>query len=450
MNRVLIVTPVDSSGGSGLTAAVEAIRALGADPYPVASAVTLQAVRNESVERIPVDKAKILEMIRLNEPYEAAFLAVAPVTAEELKEFSEKVVVDPVLYTSFGAPLRDKEEALKAIKGAYVITPNAKEALKLTDSKNIEEAIERLAEYSERVIVKNVSGKDLIRAPTGRIVELKPKTPAVGYHDLRGTGTLYASTIAAMIAKGENPIEAARLAKRLVEISSALSVYTGSPKADPQVYLRKYKIEAETKRELEEYVLKVSRLEKLPALMPEVGSNFAYALPRAADKEEVFGITGRMIRVKKPPRIAIGGEVKLGGSSHLARAIIAMMRHYPEVRACMNIRYDPRIIEALKGFRISFYDRSKEPEEIKKVEGRTTQRGIEQALKRAEEEYGTRPEIVYHRGDIGKEPMILVFGEGPREIYEKIKMILKILERYDRFLDRYYALLRAYTRVNAF
>jgi predicted fused transcriptional regulator/phosphomethylpyrimidine kinase len=33
--------------------------------------------------------------------------------------------------------------------------------------------------------------------------------------------------------------------------------------------------------------------------------------------------------------------------------------------------------------------------------------------------------IIYHKGDIGKEPMITVFGKNPGEVAAKIKEILK-------------------------
>ena len=33
-------------------------------------------------------------------------------------------------------------------------------------------------------------------------------------------------------------------------------------------------------------------------------------------------------------------------------------------------------------------------------------------------------EIVFHNGDYGKEPMIVIFGKDPYEIIEKIKTII--------------------------
>jgi hydroxymethylpyrimidine/phosphomethylpyrimidine kinase len=36
-----------------------------------------------------------------------------------------------------------------------------------------------------------------------------------------------------------------------------------------------------------------------------------------------------------------------------------------------------------------------------------------------------RAEVVYHKGDIGKEPMITVFGRNPGEVAAKVEAILK-------------------------
>ncbi|MEK6965116.1 MAG: thiamine-phosphate synthase family protein, partial [Thermoproteota archaeon] len=34
------------------------------------------------------------------------------------------------------------------------------------------------------------------------------------------------------------------------------------------------------------------------------------------------------------------------------------------------------------------------------------------------------PDIIFHRGDFGKEPMIVVFGASPSEVIKKISSIL--------------------------
>ncbi|HZT35274.1 MAG TPA: thiamine-phosphate synthase family protein, partial [Nitrososphaera sp.] len=65
------------------------------------------------------------------------------------------------------------------------------------------------------------------------------------------------------------------------------------------------------------------------------------------------------------------------------------------------------------------YDRSKEPPEIKSVEGATVAWGIQDALSRNSE-----ADVIFHEGDIGKEAMIMVFAPSPPEIVRKIERIL--------------------------
>ena len=57
----------------------------------------------------------------------------------------------------------------------------------------------------------------------------------------------------------------------------------------------------------------------------------------------------------------------------------------------------------------------KEPEEIKIQEGRSTTWGAEQAIKKA----GKVPDIIYHEGDWGKEPMIVVLGRDAEDVARK-------------------------------
>ena len=66
--------------------------------------------------------------------------------------------------------------------------------------------------------------------------------------------------------------------------------------------------------------------------------------------------------------------------------------------------------------------RTKEPANIKKKEGSTIYWGITSALVK-----NRNAEIIYHDGDIGKEPMIMIFGRNPTEVFEKIKRILYYL-----------------------
>lgn len=148
----------------------------------------------------------------------------------------------------------------------------------------------------------------------------------------------------------------------------------------------------------------------------EVGTNFALA----TDFNEVFAVKGRIVRYDKTVKPV--GPVELNASDHLRRALLKMREFYPEVKAVLNLRYSEELVEKAKklGLKVSFYDRREEPEEVKRAERGTMEWGIETAVKRL----GERPDIVYHLGDWGKEPMILVFGSNAEEVVERVRLLI--------------------------
>ena len=63
------------------------------------------------------------------------------------------------------------------------------------------------------------------------------------------------------------------------------------------------------------------------------------------------------------------------------------------------------------------YDRGKEPKKSKQREGSSIKWGINHVVK------SKSPDLIYHKGDVGKEPMILIFGENPNDVIKKISKI---------------------------
>ena len=66
------------------------------------------------------------------------------------------------------------------------------------------------------------------------------------------------------------------------------------------------------------------------------------------------------------------------------------------------------------------YDRSKEPRRVK-TGGSTIRWGIDAAARDSE----SAPDAVFHRGDFGKEPMIIVFGRTPSEVLKKVSKVVR-------------------------
>ncbi|MCI4433496.1 MAG: bifunctional hydroxymethylpyrimidine kinase/phosphomethylpyrimidine kinase, partial [Nitrosopumilus sp.] len=91
---------------------------------------------------------------------------------------------------------------------------------------------------------------------------------------------------------------------------------------------------------------------------------------------------------------------------------------YPEVRSAINLKYDKEdIAKPIKeGLIISSYDRSEEPRKVKNKEGSSIIWGIKTALEKSEKQ----PDVIYHKGDFGKEPMTIVFAKTPSLVIKKI------------------------------
>lgn len=204
-------------------------------------------------------------------------------------------------------------------------------------------------------------------------------------------------------------------------------------------------IDGEKQAVLESLGRALDRLTEHPigALIPEVRSNLGFAIPAAASHEEVAAIPGRLTH--HDDEIFFCRPPAFGASRHVARVILSSMHFEPTLRAAMNIRFSPLMVEACRslGLRTVSFDRTKEPSETKQLEGRTLEWGTEQAFSKAiamsQSELHSladreliAPNAVYDEGDVGKEPMIRVLGRDPEEV---VDTVIEIYREWRRLSD---------------
>jgi hydroxymethylpyrimidine/phosphomethylpyrimidine kinase len=88
----------------------------------------------------------------------------------------------------------------------------------------------------------------------------------------------------------------------------------------------------------------------------------------------------------------------------------------------MNICFSEALLEraAAKGLIVVGFDRAKEPQEVKAREGSSLEWGTGEAM------HGVSgvPDLIYDRGDIGKEPMIRVLGTDPDDVLRKVHLLV--------------------------
>lgn len=150
----------------------------------------------------------------------------------------------------------------------------------------------------------------------------------------------------------------------------------------------------------------------LDLLIPEVRSNLVMARKDAKTINDVAGIPGRITSVDGKPKAFMKPD--WGASSHMARLVLEVMKHDPERRSAINLRYHPKVIQICKklGLLVSFYNREDEKENMRSIEGKTMQWGVQQAIKRIK----AVPDVIYHTGDWGKEPIIALIGSNALDV----------------------------------
>jgi hydroxymethylpyrimidine/phosphomethylpyrimidine kinase len=241
---VLVLAGLDPSGGAGLLADAEAVRAAGARPLCVATALTVQTTRRARsfqpcAPTLVQESARALleeEDVRAVKLGMLAEPRVARAIADLLDGFPTlPLLVDPVLAASSGALLfkgspEAAREAVASLWGRALLTPNGPEAGLLlgwpkppVDAEGQERAARALLQAGAgAVLVKggHVEGPESVdllatRAPGGQL-QLERLTDPRLQARARGTGCRLASATAAGLARGLPLLASVRQAKELV------------------------------------------------------------------------------------------------------------------------------------------------------------------------------------------------------------------------------------------
>jgi hydroxymethylpyrimidine kinase/phosphomethylpyrimidine kinase len=440
----LSIAGSDSGAGAGIQADLKMFSALGVYGCTAITAITAQNTK-QVAEIFEIPPSMVEQQIRSvmtdtrPNAIKIGMVYSSPIidaVYRSVKKTTSKIpiVLDPILAAGTGAKLLRAEAyksfVSKLIPLSTLITPNRMEAEKLADIviKTENDAIEAARKINklgaENVIVKGVHFSsahvtDLLLDSKGNI--MKFTNPRLKIKEIHGSGCNFSSAVTAYLAEGIALAEACRMANEYVHtaIRNAVTIGRGLPIANPLSAIYRDANRYRTLAELQHAAEQVSMLDGFYRLIPETQTNFAYALLNAADISDVAAVRGRIIKIENTA--APASYIKFGASSHVASAVLAYMNVNPDFRSAINIRFDERIVDVCKSlFSVASYDRMKEPKKIKRKEGSTVAWGILAALSK-----NPLADVIYHTGDIGKEPMISLFGRNPTEVVNKIKAILK-------------------------
>jgi hydroxymethylpyrimidine/phosphomethylpyrimidine kinase len=462
-NTVLTIAGSDSSGGAGIQADLKAFESVGIHGATVITCITAQ--NSKGVSAIEPLDSKIIEsqldsvledlrpmVIKTGMLYSSEIVKLLCQRLERYRgELPEnktvKLVVDPVLVSTSGSTLTrtsvhdDYIHFIETLKTdlfpiATIITPNLPEASELLgypvntldDMKIACRDLMKLgSQYvllkgGHRIQVDNIKFKDkavdLLYSDNKGYKIYKAK-----YIDkiVHGTGCTFASAIAGYLAKEVDIETAVGLAKELVSSGIKNSLKTGEG-IDSMNLQNKSNLNPEMLDIILEITNSKNELLALlvPSIIPEVGTNIGYSIPGAKDLKDICALTGRLIRVGDG--VGCLGKAEFGASKHVGRIILAAMRFDEKTRSAMNIKYRVEMINICQQlrFKIGSFSRENEPEEVSSMEW-----GTQQAI----ELLGFVPDIIFDTGGLGKEPMIRILGTNPKNVIEKLKKVVKKLER---------------------
>ena len=423
--NILSIGGSDPSSGAGIQSDIKTFSNHNVYGFTAVTAITSQNTRKvTSIEPVSTKSLRAqldsilsdfhIDAIKIGMVYNSQIIKVIH---SKLRNTKVPIVVDPIIKSTTGTMLL-KKSALHDYKKmmiplADVITPNKYEAKVLSGISNINKSAKKIQLMGANCVIitgvtsSNSQISDFILEENKKYVISGKKIPIRNH----GSGCNYSASIAVSLAKGNTMYNAVKTAKDYVYQSIKNSKNIGK---GVQIT---HKNTSNGMRKLSESINHFKQIKNIYKVIPECQTNFVFAKKNPKIIKDVLGISGRLVKSGK--EVVTAGEIVYGGSQHVGTAVIQVNKKFPEVRSGINIKYDPKIIAKAKKskFTVLSYDRSKEPKKSKQKENSSISWGVSNILN------AKSPDIIYHKGDIGKEPMILIFGKNPGEIIQKVSKL---------------------------
>ena len=423
--NILSIGGSDTSSGAGIQSDIKRFSNNGFYPFTVITAITSQNTKKiTSIE--PVSKRTIeLQMESVLSDFHIDAVKIGMVfntqiikaIHSKLKNSKFPIVVDPIIKSTTGRLLL-KKNALPdyrkmIIPLADVITPNRYESKILTGITDARKAAKKIQSMGAKNVIitgfteSNNKIYDFILEPNNQYKISGKKLPIVNH----GSGCDYSASMTESLAKGLPISKAVKIAKKFVYQSIKNSINIGKG-----INITHQEIPKDA-LSLHNSIDEFRQIKNIHRVIPECQTNFVFAKTNPKTINDVLGISGRLVKTGK--EIEIAGQIVYGGSQHVASAVIEVNKKFPEILSCINIKYDKKIILKAKklGLTVLSYDRIKEPKKIKSKENSSIIWGVANSLK------NKCPDLIYHKGDIGKEAMILIFGINPNNVIKKVSKL---------------------------
>ena len=431
--NLLSIGGSDPSSGAGIQSDIKTFSTLNVHGLTIITAITGQNTTNFSLVEAVSKKILKNQLESIISDFKIDGIKIGMVYNSEiikilnayLKKLEVPIIVDPVIKSTTGGMLI-KKSAINDFKKfiiplATIITPNKFESEILTKTKiNSKNTPEKIAKMIQKMGAKNVVITG-VESKNGNVLDFvleKNKNYYIKDKKIskinRGSGCIHSAAALYAIVKNKNIRKSLEFAK-----TTTLNSIKNSKKVGNGMVITNIGKQDEVKIKLSNAINEFTRIKKINENIPECQTNFVCSKQKPKSIKEILGISGRI--VKTGTKVVVAGDLVYGGSKHVATALLTVNKKYPKIQSAINLKYKKETISKIKKLKlITFdYDRTQEPQNVKN-KGSTIEWGIKNAIKNSKKQ----PDIIYHRGDFGKEPMIILFGETPDIV---IKKIIKII-----------------------
>ena len=431
--NILAIGGSDPSSGAGIQSDVLTAHALGANCFSVITAITAQNSRRFSYAEPVSAKSVEAQIDSILSDFDIDAITIGMVYDNttikkihaKLKNAKIPIILDPVIKSTTHGMLL-KKDAVDTLRSllvpiCHVITPNVAEAevlsgVKIRKFEDLIKAAKILYGFGAKSII--ITGHAFEKGKISDFVYDGKRHESISGKKIsgqnHGSGCKFAVAVSYGVVQKKNIFDCAKFAKQFTydSIVSAQRLGRGIKITQSS----QDKIHAELAKSIKQF----ENLQDIYTYIPECQTNFVFAKPKAKTTGDILGVSGRIVKVGN--RAITAGSLEYGGSRHVASAVLAMHKKFPKVRSALNIKYDEATIKAFAKTKakIASYNRMLEPKSTKSKENSSVSWGVTHAIQNST----TPPDIIYHKGDFGKEPMIIVFGMTPSDVLQKIAKIL--------------------------
>ena len=433
MLNILSIGGSDPSSGAGIQGDIKSCESLNAYCLTVITGITSQnTAKFGTVEPVSLKMLREqldmmssdfkIDGIKIGMVYSPG---IVKIISDSLRKWNVPVVLDPVIKSTTGGMLIKKQTVphLKRhlVPASTIITPNKFEAEFLTGSKiRSKKSVEKAAKKIQNMGVENIvitgleleqnQMTDYILTGNRQYYTSGKKINQINH----GGGCNFSLALCYALACKMPTRNAVLFSKKFTHDSIRNSTLVGSG-----VRVTHSSNGGQIYDQLLQGIEEFRQIKGISTHIPECQTNFVFSKARPISTQDVLGVEGRLVRTGS--RVVMAGDLKYGGSKHVASAVVAACKKFPSLRSAVNIKFQKDTLAKLKSqLTVLEYDRTVEPARIKTAEGHSIVWGISAAMNDSK----VQPDAIFHEGDFGKESMIIIFGENPSVVTEKLRNAL--------------------------